>query len=308
MQISALKTKIRTMLRLCKKPKRMIYPLAQNGFFKWLPDELYLKILFWAELDRKLDFKNPILFSEKIQWLKLYDRNPLYTKMVDKYLVKSIVADIIGEEYIVPSLGVWGSADQIDFQSLPDRFVLKCNHDSGGIIICKDKKKLDKNKTITFLKRHLERDSFYFGREWAYRGVVPKIIAEELLVDPDHTDLIDYKFYCFNAKPVYCQVIKDRYIDETIDFYDMEWNRMPFTGLGVGLGPKRGGDTPKPVNYTKMIEIASILSQGTTFVRIDLYNIAGKIYFGEFTLYPKSGLGFFYPDEWNVKMGNMIVI
>jgi hypothetical protein len=284
----------------------MILPLSQNGFFQWVPDKAFLKMLYWSELDKKLNLKEPVLFSEKIQWLKLYDRNPEYTKLVDKYTVKKIISDKIGEQYIIPTLGVWESVQQIDFNQLPNSFVLKCTHDSGGIVICKDKSLLDTKKAIDFLSIHMKRNSYKSSREWPYKGVTPKIIAEELLVDSEHEELIDYKFYCFNGKPVYCQIIQNRHTDETIDFYNMEWVKMPFTGLGINS--KNGVFINKPCHYEKMIDIATQLADGTKFVRIDLYNVKGRIYFGEFTLYPKSGLGRFKPDEWNIKIGKMIDI
>ncbi len=306
MQISSLKSKIYTFIGLLSTPKRMVLPLSQNGFLKWIPDELFLKIAYWGEMDTKLNLKHPKTFSEKIQWLKLNDRKNRYISMVDKYLVKDIVADVIGKEYIIPTLCSWKSVKEIDFDSLPGSFVLKCNHDSGGVVICRDKSMFDTKAAITKLESHFRKNSYLSSREWPYKGIKKRIIAEELLQDPENVDLIDYKFYCFGGEPKYCQVIKDRSTAETIDFYDLDWNLMPFTGLGLGNGPDRGSYTSKPENYNRMIEIAKILAQGTYFVRIDMYNISGKIYFGEFTLYPRSGFGKFFPEEWNLHLGNMI--
>lgn len=304
MQVSALKSKILTMSTLIKNPKRMIYPFSQNGLLKWIPDEAFLKLLYWAELDRKLDLDNPILFSEKLQWLKLHDRNPVYTALVDKVLVKDIIADKIGAEFVIPTLGVWNKAEQIDFDSLPNSFVLKCNHDSGGVVICKDKEMFDKSAAIDKLTTHMKRNAYSSSREWPYKHISKKIMAEELLCDPEHSELIDYKFYCFNGVPAFCQVIQNRSKDETIDFYNMDWEHQPFTGLGIHS--KQGSPIAKPLDFEKMVDIAQRLADGIRFVRIDLYNISGRIYFGEFTLYPKSGLGRFSPDEWNDLMGKMI--
>ncbi len=307
MQVSEIKTKLKTMLKLLGKPQKMVYPLAQNGFFKHIPDALFLRMVYRAELGKKLDLKDPKDFSEKLQWLKLHDRNPDYIAMVDKYLVKQIISDRIGKEYVIPTIGAWDRAEDIDFDVLPDSFVLKCNHDSGGIVICREKASLDRDKAVSRLKAHMDRDSFSFGREWPYRSVKKKIIAEELLSDPEHKDLIDYKIYCFNGEPAYFQIIQNRSIKETLDFYDLEWNRMPFSGLvAVEKGSQNGPLIEKPRNLSIMTDIARELAKGTRFVRIDLYNIEGKIYFGEFTLYPKSGFGVFVPEEWNRKMGDLI--
>ena len=306
MEISALVSKIRTCISLLSNPKKLILPMSQNGMLKWIPDKLFLKLVFWAELGRKLNLKTPKWFSEKLQWLKLYDRQEIYTTMVDKYLVKDVVASSIGREYIIPTIGVWDRAEDIDFEKLPDRFVLKCNHDSGGVVICQNKLEFNQIEAVQKLNMHLRRDSYYSSREWPYKGVKRKIIAEKLLFDPENDDLIDYKFYCFGGEPRYCQVIKDRRVRETIDFYDTNWILQPFTGLGLGLGFPHGSYTEKPKNYETMLLIARKLSAGTKFVRIDLYNINGHVYFGEFTLYPKSGLGIFLPDEWNKKIGDML--
>lgn len=299
-------SKFNTIIRLLKKPTKMVLPMGQNGCFSWIPDEIYLKILYRCELGIKLNLENPKTFSEKLQWLKLNDRNPEYCSLVDKYLMKTIVKDKIGEDYVIPLLGVWDKAEDIDLDSLPDQFVLKCNHDSGGVVICKDKKTLDKNVAIKKLIIHQNKDAYIPSREWPYKNVHKVIFAEQLLVDSSEEDLIDYKFYCFGGEPKYCQVIKNRTTNETIDFYDVDWNLQPFTGLGQGR--PHGTYTPKPPRYEKMIEIAKTFAKGTRFVRIDLFNIDGHIYFGEFTLYPKSGLGLFKPEEWNERIGNMLVL
>ena len=244
-----------------------------------------------------------------MQWLKLYNRNPYYTKLVDKYEVKDIVADIIGEEYIIPTLGVWDKAEDIDFDSLPNQFVLKATHDSGRVIICKDKNKLDKEWAKKEMKKSLERDFYALTREWPYKNVPRRIIAEVYMKDKDSVanDLIDYKFYCFNGEPTYCQVIRDRNSNETIDFYDMQWKHMPF----VGLNPlANNGATPakKPHYLIQMIKICKNMAKNTPFSRIDLYEINNKIYFGEITFFPNSGVGQFRPAETDLKLGAMITL
>lgn len=299
---------MKTFLTLISNPKKLILPLSQNGFFKWLPDTTALKLLYWAEMNNHLDLNNPKTFSEKLQWLKIHDRQPRYNLMVDKYKVKDYVGKQIGLEYIIPTYKIWDRPESIDFESLPESFVIKCNHDSGGLVICRDKKSLNKKDTINKLKESFSKDLYMQSREWAYKNIEHKILAEKLIIDPNNKDLIDYKFYCFNGKPMYCQVIKDRNTDQTLDFYDRDWKLMDFTGLATGPEPKRGTYTEKPIHYEKMLDIAEILARNTYFVRIDLYNVQGRIYFGEFTLYPKSGLGKFYPDEWNIKIGDMIHI
>lgn len=278
-------------------------------FFNLLPDKLFIQLKFFKNFHRLPNLKKPKTFNEKLQWLKLYDRNPYYTKLVDKYEVKKIVADIIGEEYIIPTLGVWDNAEDIDFESLPNQFVLKATHDSGRVIICKDKDKLNKEWAKKEMAKSLKRDFYALTREWPYKNVPRRIIAEKFMEEPDSTkrkdDLPDYKFYCFNGNPTFCQVIRDRNSKETIDFYNMQWDHMPF----IGLNPvARNGKTPvaKPLHLQEMIGICKKLSKGIPFSRIDLYVVDDKEYFGEITFYPASGMGEFTPKKYNNKLGEMI--
>lgn len=270
-----------------------------------LPDRLYLKAFFRLKMGYKLNLNNPQTFGEKLQWLKLYNRKNEYTRMVDKYEVKKYVADIIGEEYIIPTLGVWDRVEDIDFEKLPNQFVLKCTHDSGGIVICRDKSNLDIEVAKAKLKRGLKKNFYARNREWPYKNVVPRIIAEEYIEIKGHKDLPDYKFYCFNGEPQYCQVIRERSTKETIDFYDMEWNHMPF----VGLNPvAQNGNEPvdKPLHLDKMASICRKLAKDIPFSRIDLYVINDKEYFGEITFFPASGMGVFKPSIWNKTLGDLI--
>ena len=273
---------------------------------KWMPDAVYLQIIYYLKLGKILHLKNPRTFSEKMQWLKLHNRKPEYTRMVDKVLVKDYVANIIGKEYIIPTLGVWKTFGEIDFDSLPKQFVLKCNHDSGGVIICRDKSKLNRSQSKKLLNKSLKRNFFYGGREYPYKNVKPSIMAEEYMQNIDGGDLVDYKFFCFSGEVKMCQVISDRFDDEKIDFYDRNWNRL--IGLiGLNIEAKNSIEgKPRPKRYDEMIRIAESLSKGMIFVRVDLYDINDKIYFGELTFFPASGFGYFRPDEWNVKLGNMI--
>lgn len=275
--------------------------------FSWVPDELWLKLLFRIKNGYWMDFKNPKTFCEKIQWLKVYGFKPEYCHMVDKYAVKDFVAKKIGSKYVIPALGVWDKPEDIEWDKLPNKFVLKTTHGGGGcgVVICKDKNKLDKKKATAELKASMAFSAGNSFREHPYMGVKKRIIAEVLLETKNNEDLTDYKFYCFNGEPHYCQVIRDRHSIETIDFYDLEWNRQEF----IGLNPKviRGpSPVPRPVNLDDMIRVCRELTEGMPFVRVDLYEINQKEYFGEITFYPASGFGSFSPQEWNIKLGQLI--
>lgn len=278
----------------------------------WLPDKLYLMMLYYLNTGSPLNLRHPQTFGEKMQWLKLYDRKAEYTMMVDKYTVKEYVAGIIGKEYIIPTLGVWDRPEDVNFDNLPQQFVLKTTHGGGstGVVICKDKFTLDKNRVIKELKKSLRQDIYQKYREWPYKNVQRRIIAEQYLEDVDNPDedMIDYKFYCFNGKPQFCQVIGGRHTQETIDFYDMNWQHQEFIGL-IGLNTKAVNSSfiqCRPRHFDKMKEIAHILSQGIAFSRIDLYDTIERPYFGEITLYPFSGLGEMRPFHYNLLLGEMI--
>ncbi len=269
-----------------------------------LPDKLYLKLQFRARMGKKLNLKDPKTFNEKLQWLKLYDRKPEYTVMVDKYLVKKYVADKIGEEYIIPTIGVWDSADEIDFDKLPEQFVLKCNHNSGDVIICTDKSKLDIVETKEKLYKALKRDFYLAGREWPYKNVPRKIIAEKFMGGDSDEGLSDYKLMCFNGKVRCSFVCSERAEGLKVTFFDNDWMRLPFERHY----PASNKEIAKPVNFSKMIELAEILSKDIPFVRVDFYEIKGKIYFGELTLYPGCGFEEFTPEEWDEKLGSWIIL
>lgn len=271
-----------------------------------IPDALFIKLKFRATMGYWPDLKKPKTFSEKLQWLKLYDRKPEYTTMVDKAEAKKWVAERIGEEYIIPTIGVWDSVEEVDWDILPNQFVMKCTHDSGGIVICKDKKSLDIDDAKKTLKRFQHRRYFYQNREWPYKNVKPRIIAEQYIEPrPNVKDLTDYKWYCFNGEPKYCQVIQDRSTNETIDFFDTEWNHQEFIGLNTAAGPAAEQPT-RPANLDIQIQIARELSKDMTFSRIDLYETNENEYFGEITFYPASGFGLFAPDQYNEILGKMI--
>lgn len=280
-----------------------------NKTARFWSDRLFLKLKFRLVMGQKLDLKNPKTFTEKLQWLKLYNRKPEYTTMVDKYAVKAYVENKIGGEYIIPTLGVWNRVEDINWDALPNQFVLKTTHGggSGGVVICKDKKVINRQEACQQLQRSLNSDIYLNYREWPYKDVPKRIIAEKYMADSQKVDgdLTDYKFYCFNGEPIYCQIIRDRRTKETIDFYDMEWNHMPFVGLNPVVS---NGLTPvaKPKNLDVMTGICHRLSENIPFARIDLYAIENEVYFGEITFFPASGIGTFSPIEWNYNLGTLI--
>ena len=269
---------------------------------KILPDKIYLSLKFKYKMGHFLNLENPQTFNEKLQWLKLYNRKPEYTIMVDKHEVKKYVADIIGEEYIIPTLGVWNHFDEIDFDKLPNQFVLKCTHDSGGLVICKDKNKLDLKAAKQKIEKSLKQNYYWFGREWPYKDVKPRIIAEKYMIDESGYELKDYKFFCFNGEPKMMFIATDRGSDTKFDFYDIDFNHLPFTNGHPNANKK----IKRPKNYSKMLALAAKLSFGIPHVRVDFYNINGKIYFGELTFFHWSGLVPFEPEEWDYKLGNWL--
>lgn len=272
----------------------------------WFSDTLYLKLLYNLNFNKQLNLKNPQTFSEKIQWLKLYNRKQEYTQLVDKAEVKQYVKKIIGEEYVIPTYHIWNALDEIDVNSLPDKFVLKTTGGGGstGVVICNDKSKFDYDAVKRKLKKSSERNIYKNFREWPYKNIRPRFIAEQLLEMPDGSDLMDYKFFCFNGEPKYCQVISGRNDVMSIDFFDMKWEHQPFhEPRNYPFAEVR---PLKPINFDLMKDLSRKLADNIPFVRIDFYNINGKIYFSEITFFPTSGLGGFSPEEWDLKFGRMI--
>lgn len=272
---------------------------------RFIPDELYLKLAFYLKFRRKLNLKDPRSLSEKIQWLKLNYRENRFSDLVDKYLVKDIVKRKIGEKYIIKTYGVWNSFEEINFNSLPNKFVLKCNHDSGGIAICKDKSDFDIESARRIIETHLKRNYFWHGREWAYKNVKPVILAEELLETKTGEDLRDYKFFCFGGKMKIFKVDCDRFSSHKAFYFDANKNVLPFSEKI--FKPGVGDMVPSlPDNIDTMIANAEKLAEDLKFARVDFYNIDGKIYFGEITLYPASGMDVFDPEEWDYKLGDFL--
>ena len=276
-----------------------------TGIGRLIPDKVYLNIRFKRVFKRSIDWKKPKSYSEKLQWLKVYDRKPIYTTMVDKYEVKQLVAEKIGKEFIIPTLGVWSDVEDINFDALPEQFVLKCTHDSGGLVICTDKSKLDIDYAKKKLSHCLKQNFFWSGREWPYKNVKPRIIAEKYMVDESGYELKDYKFFCFDGEPKALFIASDRQVegeDTKFDFFDMNFNHLPFTN-----GHPNATHLIKcPSSFAKMKELAATLSAGIPQLRVDFYDINGQIYFGELTFFHHSGLETFEPEEWDFKFGEWI--
>ena len=269
-----------------------------------IPDRIYLQIVYFKHFRRFINFNNPKTFNEKIQWLKLNYRKEEYTNLVDKYRVKQYITKLIGEEYVIPTLGVWKNVDDIDFKSLPEKFVLKCNNDSGGIVICKNKKDFDEAKAKSFLKERLKNNGYWYGREWPYKNVKPCIIAEKYMEDSISKDIKDYKFFCFNGSMEFFDIDIDRFIEHRANYYDRNGNFLPFGKTYCPPDYTKKIEMPK--NLDKMIELAETISHNTVLSRIDFYEIDGQVYFGEITFYPGSGFSPFTDEKWDYKLGDMI--
>jgi hypothetical protein len=280
-----------------------LFVLNKSGFAKLIPDDQFLKLLYRRLLKRNLNLKNPVTLSEKLNWLKLFDRKPEYTKMVDKYQVKKYVADIIGDKYIIPTLGVWDKFDDIDFDKLPNQFVLKCTHDSGGIIICKDKSKFDYKKARTKINTSLKKNYYFAGREWPYKNVIPKIIAEEFMVEEKNADLKDYKIFNFNGKPKLIQVDFDRFTNHKRNFYSIDWDFIEME-LFYRNSPQK--IINKPLQLHEMLKLSEKLAEKIPFSRIDFYSIQDKIYFGEITFFPEGGFFRICPKELDFELTNLL--
>lgn len=286
--------------------------LAKAGFYNHLDDRTYIEKVYRAKMGKPLNLENPQLFNEKLQWLKLYDRNPLYTQLVDKYRVREYIAEKIGEEYLIPLLGVWDDPDEIDFDALPDQFVLKCNHNSGtGMCICRDKSKLDYDKVRKELKKGLKENFYLKAREWPYRDVPRKIICEQYMYEKTEATtargLDDYRVYCFNGVPKLIYMYQSGTLDSgnrpntvSCDIFDVNWNRMMFRQK-----TENSVECPSPpAHIEKMLEISKVISEEHPFIRVDFYEINGNVYIGELTLLPGGGFSPFYPEQWDEILGS----
>lgn len=284
-----------------KNPKLIVINLMNRGFFSFLPDKLYLMWKYRLYFGRKLNLNNPVTFNEKLQWLKLYDRNPLYTKLVDKYEVRKYIADTIGEEYLIPLIGIYDKVEDIDFEKLPNQFVMKCTHDSGSAIVCKNKSSFDWTENKKKIKKSLKRNYYYYGREWPYKNVKPRIIIEKYISD-NNSDLNDFKYFVFNGKMKFYIICSDRSKSVKFTFFDRKNEFIKISQCDCEYDK----NVSKPINFKKMIKLSEKLAGDIPQLRVDFYEINNKIYFGELTFFDSSGFGKFEPEVWDVMIGKML--
>lgn len=296
--------KLDTFLHFLVHPREIPYTLLMKYPSLIKDDRKYIEYVWKHRMNYPLNLDNPRRYNEKLQWMKLYDRRDIYTKMVDKYEAKEYVQDIIGSEYVIPTIAVWNNTDEIEWDKLPNQFVLKCTHDSGGLVICKNKAMLDRNKAIAKLKKSLQNDFYMAAREWPYKNVPRRIIAEQYMEDEKTKELRDYKFFCFNGEPKALFIATDRQNREEpyFDFFDMEFNH-----LNMRHGHPNAPVLPeKPSQFDLMKQLAAKLSKGYPQLRVDLYEVNGKVYFGELTLFHHTGMVNFEPASWDDTFGSWI--
>lgn len=270
-------------------------------------DKIFLKLLYKNRMKRALNLETPKFYNEKLQWIKLFDRNPRYTGLVDKYEVKNIVTNLIGADYVIPTLGVWDRFEDIDFKSLPQKFVLKCTHDSGGIVVCKDKDSLNLEEVKQIINHSLKRDYYLNTREWPYKEVKHRIIAEQYISGADGGIPVDYKFFCFDGEPDCVMLCVGReYGHPKFYFYDMEWKRKLYQKPDIE--PSIEDTMMKPDNFDEMVEIVKKLAKGFAEVRVDLYNVDGVIYFGEYTFFNQSGLDVEISEDTDMYWGSKTIL
>lgn len=268
-----------------------------------IPSGLYLKLLYKIKTGRKLHLKDPKTYSEKLNWLKVYDHNPLYTKLVDKYEVREYVEEKIGGEYLIPLLGVWDSFEEIDFATLPEKFVLKCTHDFGSVVIVEDQSTMNQEEARKVINDELKYNFYYRGREWAYKNVKPRVIAEQFMSD-GNARLTDYKFFCFGGKVEFMFIATGRGSDLRFDFFSRDFQHLDTTN-GV---PTADIVPQKPKLYNEMVRLAEKLAEGIDNVRVDLYEIGDRVYFSEMTFYHNGGMVAFDPYEMDVALGQKFIM
>lgn len=297
-----------TLKKWAKNPWTIAISMSRRGWLNFLPDKTYLSILYRANFGKRLNWKEPKTFNEKLQWLKVYDRKPVYSTMVDKYESKQFAAGKIGSEYVIAALGgPWNCFEEIDFDALPKQFVLKTTHDCGGVLICKDKADLDKQAARDFLEKHLQRDYYLRCREWPYKEVKPRIFAEEYLSDMETGELRDYKFFCFHGIPKLMFIASERQSEDQetkFDFYDMDFTHLPI----INGHPNSSQEIMRPANFERMKELAAVLSEGIPHLRVDFYECNGRLYLGELTFSHWGGFVPFEPNEWDNILGSWIAL
>lgn len=290
-----------------KTPYQLMKAVYNRAYFYCCPDKIYLNNKFKKVFGRNIDWKNPTTFNEKLQWLKIYDRNPLYTKLVDKYEVREYISEKIGEEYLIPCLGVWDRFEDIDFDKLPKQFVLKCTHDSNSVIVCKDKSCFDHAQAKQRLEEHLRSSFYYNAREWPYKNVKPRIIAEAYMEDEKTHELRDYKLFAFKGKVRALFIASDRQNpNEQVKF---DFFAPDYKHLDIRQGHPNSEILPdKPLHLEKMIQLAETLSRDFPQVRVDFYECNGTVYFGEMTFFHHSGFVPFDPEYWDKTFGDWIIL
>jgi hypothetical protein len=279
-----------------KNPGLILPYILAFKIFRLVPDRKFLKVLYKIRTGQILDLDNPLSFNEKLQWLKLYDRKSRYTLMVDKYEVRKYVKETIGEECLMPLLGVYDSYDEIDFDSLPNKFVLKASHASGNVFICKDKAEIDHAALRNTTNAWVNRNYYWLNREWPYKNVKPRLVIEEYISDKSGKALKDYKIFCFSGEPRVIQVNSEKEKDIFfINHFNLEWGEIELPRIKSKKNPL----TPaKPKNLGRMLEICRLLSKDIPFLRVDLYETEKGIFFGETTFYPMAGfLDFADPED-----------
>lgn len=291
--------------RFISDPLYRLRVMIKMGAYNSLNDEAFLKKMFPKYMGYALNLDNPKTFSEKLQWMKLYVRKPIYTTMVDKYEAKKYLANRIDSKYIIPNLGVWDNFDEIDFDTLPNQFVLKCTHDSGGIVICKDKSTFDKKRARRIINKSLKRDYYLIAREWPYKNVPRRILAEEYIEELGNADLLDYKMYSFHGEPKLTVVCSERFSEggTRMNYYDLDWN---FINISISHYKPSNKHYVKPPHYDEMKMLCKQLSKDFPFLRVDFYDVNNHLYVGELTLYPGAGFIKIEPSEFDYKMGEWL--
>lgn len=295
---------IRKIIEYIRNPYKFINYLGVKGKLNFISDELYLRLIYRARVGKKLNLKKPQSFTEKMQWQKLNDRKEIYHSYVDKFLVREVVKDKIGEEYLIPLIGVYSDEKEINWNQLPEKFVLKATHTSGDVIVCDDKNKLDINECNKMIHKWLKREYFYISREWPYKGLKPRVVCEEFLSEDGNVP-IDYKIMCFNGEPETIEVNKGRFVNHTIEIYDKDWNKLNVYTDDYGFVNTL---TPKPSKLDEILDIARKLSHGLMQCRIDLYYVKNRIYFSEITFFSGAGFDSYKPESFDKYLSEKFII